>query len=540
MTQCIHQDCNSPVYGNNKCIFHCEKDDWFIKDILGNRNWIKQTKIQAFWTAIRNDKIVKCDYDFNNYVFPDFEDFVSEDIEQTILDGNKIYKAKKVFNFWDIDKNLIFDTKATFLNATFKGNVHFECVTFRDTANFYGAIFEGNAKFNLAIVSRGIYKKATFDRETDFNSAIFQNGASFQDTIFRNRAYIENVCFENINGDTSFNGTTFQDIVSFNGSKFHNETYFSGTIFQDSALFNSLQISDNLYFNFIKLQKESLIEFGNFRLGELKLNSIQNFSSYVKLTNVKIVDKFEIKDTNLGKSELNKFDLSECNEILIQDSSFFGTIFNNVIWGKIAEERFKGSRDVFRQLKYVLEQQGNIIDANRFYSLEMKEYKKELDNKGWFSEYGQDKLVFLLHENISNYSQTWVLPLVWFFVVGISFTLLKIIHITEFEPFKRWEILLPTLLVFAYIIGRGSSERIGRFKDSKLQFYFPSIILILFFIFFVNNPLNEFANIINPFRSLTNDENYKGLEFLWFLHKSITAFIIYQFIVTLRRQTRRK
>ncbi len=362
----------------------------------------------------------------------------------------------------------------------------------------------------------------------------------FNEAVFRKRAYIDNVVFKNIKGDTFFNGTTFQDIVSFNGSKFHNETYFSGTIFQDRALFNSLQISDNLYFNFIKLQKESLIEFGNFRLGELKLNSIQNFSSYVKLTNVKIVDKFEIKDTNLGKSELNKFDLSECEEILIQDSSFYGTIFNNVTWGKIAEERFKGSRDVFRQLKHVLEQQGNIIDANRFYSLEMKEYKKELDNKSWLSEYGQDKIVFLLHENISNYSQTWVLPLIWFFVVGISFTLLKIIHTTEFEPFRRWEILLPILLVFAYIIGRCSSQRIQRFKDIKLQFYFPSIVLILFFAFFVNNPLNEFANVINPFRSLTNDENYKGLEFLWFLHKSIMAFIIYQFIVTLRRQTRRK
>ena len=540
MNQCIYKDCNRPAYENNKCIFHCEKDNWFIEDKLSNRNWTKQTKIQEFWAVIRNDKMAKGDYDFNNYVFPYFEDFVSEDIEETTLDGNKIYKAKRTFNFWEANKNLIFDSKVTFLNSTFKGKVNFVCITFQDIANFEGAIFQELTNFSLAIVSRGIYKKTIFDKEIDFNAACFQNGAIFKDAIFKHRAYINNVDFQNIKGDTSFNGTTFQDIVSFNGSQFHNETYFSGTIFQNIAVFSSLKNSDNLYFDFIKLQKESWIDFSNFNLRELKLNTIQNFSSYVRLTNVKIANKFELKNTNLGKSELNKFDLSECKEILIQDSSFYGTIFNNVIWGKITEERFKGSRDIFRQLKYVLEQQGNIIDANRFYSLEMKEYKKELEDKGWFSEYGQDKLVFLLHENISNYSQTWVLPLVWFFVVGISFTLLKIIHTTEFEPFKRWEILLPILLVFAYVIGRGSTERIQRFKDAKLQFYFPSIVLILFFIFFVNNPLNEFANLINPFRSLTNDENYKGLEFLWFLHKSITAFIIYQFIVTLRRQTRRK
>jgi hypothetical protein len=435
--------------------------------------------------------MAKGDYDFNNYVFPYFEDFDSKDIEQTILDGNKIYKAKKPFNFWDIDKNLIFDTKATFLNATFKGNVHFECVTFRDVANFEGTIFQGNAKFNLAIVSRGIYKKATFDKETDFSSAIFPNGVSFQDTIFRKRAYIENVCFENINGDTSFNGTTFQDIVSFNGSEFHNETYFSGTIFQNTAVFYSLNNSDNLYFNLIKLQKESLIDFSNFTLKELKLSTIQNFSSYMRLTNVNIITKIEIKDSNLGNSELNKFDLSQCKEIIIQDSSFFGTIFNNVIWGKIAEERFKGSRDVFRQLKYVLEQQGNIIDANRFYSLEMKEYKKELDNKGWFSEYGQDKLVFLLHGTISGFSQTWVLPLVWFFVIGVSFALYKIIRKTTFVPFNGWELIEPLILVSAYIIGRGLCEIIDNIKDSKLQIYLPSFILILFYLSFVDNPLES-------------------------------------------------
>lgn len=542
MTECAYQSCNRHIYKNSdKCILHCGKDDWFSEDTHGSRDWSNsQDKIKNFWETVRNEKMAQSDYDFNGVIFPEFEEYNSENIEEIKVNENKIYKAKGPFNFWEVDRNLIFDKKVIFSNSVFKGKTNFIFTTFQDIANFEKSTFEESVRFNGAVFFRGIYEKSTFQKETDFKFVIFLNGVNFKEAWFQDKTSIEYVIFQNIKGDTVFNGTTFQNVVSFNGSTFRNETYFSGTTFQNTAVFYALKDSDNLYFNFIKLQEKSLIDFSGFELKELKFSTIQNFSSYVRLTNIKIANKFELRNTNLGKAELNNFDLSECQEIVIKDSVFFEIVFNNLKWGKITENRFKGSRDVFRQLKHALEQQGNIIDANRFYSLEMKEYKKELADESWFSDYGQDKFVFLVHEMVSNFSQTWVLPLIWFFVIGMGFTLHKVIQTTTFEPFKGWELLLPTLLISSYIIGKLLSDTVEKFKDYQLKIYLPCFCLILFYVSSVDKPFNEFAKTVNPLGTLRNDDFYKNFEFAWFLHKSVMTFIIYQFIVTLRRQTRRK
>ena len=42
--------CNNEVYQNAKCIFHCEKNDWFVKNSNGLNDWSKSSdKIIRFW-----------------------------------------------------------------------------------------------------------------------------------------------------------------------------------------------------------------------------------------------------------------------------------------------------------------------------------------------------------------------------------------------------------------------------------------------------------------------------------------------------------
>lgn len=565
MSTCVYPDCNRTTYENNdKCIFHYEKDDWFIEDKHGNRDWsASQDKIKEFWEKIRNEKMAQGDYDFSDFVFPEFERTIPFYRNRVaIVRDNRLIAYRKLIysldrdcDFWKVGQEIVFNNEVSFRQSIFKGIVNFEKVIFRDKVFFSGACFNNKADFyGTFFENQAFFYRTTFESDTVFDGTVFENDAVFDGTTFHDVVFTDSI-FEKIahfksifKNQADFSNTVFKNKADFKGifenyAIFHETTFleahFNAT-FKALALFSSLKNSTILNFSHAKFEKDSAIEFRNFKVDKFKIEHLQNLSSSFKVTDVIVSNLFELSDTDLGKVELNNFDLRVCKEVVIKDSSFYGAIFNNVKWGKITEDRFKASRDIFRQLKHVLDQQGNIIEANRFYSLEMKEYKKELEAQSLGIDNWQDKLVFFLHEKVSNFSQSWFLPLTWFIVLGIGFSLYKIARTSTFEPFQDWDLLMPTLLISSWIIGKLLSDTIEIFKNTQLEFYSPSILLIIFYLFSVNNPLNEFAKIVNPLGIIRDNEVYKGSEFIWFLHKILMTFIIYQFIVALRRQTKRK
>ena len=63
------KQCSSIVdeFGKDgKCIFHCNKDDWFY---LQNEKKIwDEVKVSEFWRRIRKNKIAKKNYNFTYFV----------------------------------------------------------------------------------------------------------------------------------------------------------------------------------------------------------------------------------------------------------------------------------------------------------------------------------------------------------------------------------------------------------------------------------------------------------------------------------------
>ncbi|MCK4312836.1 MAG: hypothetical protein KAW88_08895, partial [Candidatus Cloacimonetes bacterium] len=49
------------------------------------------------------------------------------------------------------------------------------------------------------------------------------------------------------------------------------------------------------------------------------------------------------------------------------------------------------------------------------------------------------------------------------------------------------------------------------------------------------NGINQFFKYLNPFNTSPGEWN----SIIWFVFKALSVFIIYQFIISLRRQTRR-
>ncbi|MGE3300315.1 MAG: hypothetical protein AB7I39_07720, partial [Arcobacter sp.] len=96
MKECSHKDCNLEVFENsNKCILHCEKDDWIPK--ISNeesKNFFSKipilspeckTKLKHFWyifkQQITEDKV----QDFKNIIFPTNAELELKELENKIL-----------------------------------------------------------------------------------------------------------------------------------------------------------------------------------------------------------------------------------------------------------------------------------------------------------------------------------------------------------------------------------------------------------------------------------------------------------------------
>jgi hypothetical protein len=147
------------------------------------------------------------------------------------------------------------------------------------------------------------------------------------------------------------------------------------------------------------------------------------------------------------------------------------------------------NRETARIIKNSFEQQNNIIEANKYYALEMEKRSEELR----FLKNPFEWFVFKIHGISSNHSQNWILPLFWIFSIS-----------------------------FFYII-------------FNTQFSF--IESLLYNINIKANLLDEMANLINPFSIMTKGET---LTFGMLLFKVTIAYLIYQFIISIRQNTRRK
>ena len=412
------------------------------------------------------------------------------------------YRLKNGFgdiNFWKDGEELIFNKPVKFDNSIFKGCANFSYLTFQDELFFDNCVFQDKAHFKYSFFHNTVYFRfTTFNNAVYFSFSNLQNACIMINATFKNIVWFHELISQK---DFSFSSSTFENIVSFYNLTLKNKISFSNSTFQSKVFFSDLNQKEItkkdknvLIFSSAIFSEESYIDFYNFKIKSLKIENIQNYSNFVKFTNIKILENLTLKNSNLTKIEFHNLNLTEC-KTEIENVSFIGhsgfTIFNNVKWGK----NIIGNRDTFRQLKYVNDQQGNIIEANKFYSIEMKKYKEDLKKESCKTNW-QERFTFCINEKVSNFSQSWLRPLIWFFIVGIFFFLLS--NIVNIISFNYTHIHISIKNIF--------------------------------------NLITNFCEFINPFQAVQNN----NFSIWWLLNKIFSFIILYQFIVALRRQTRRK
>ena len=389
-------------------------------------------------------------YDFKKFIFPPFSNlFKSHALIKKVMntESEPQYFLASSENFWFKGEEYCFKNNVTFENAKFLEIAYFEKV-----------LFEGDAYFNkeTKFLEETYFYKSKFFKEAKFSSDIFQKKADFSSTQFHLKVDFNSVCFCH---EVDFSKAEFYQDVDFSNSLlsirndfsfvkflgngifrfvlFKGETYFDKVIFEKNVFFEKC-IFKNYFFAqisgktnifalcLLQINPEARIEIRNLTTKKLFISDLTNYAKNFSFFNLKILSNgkkpsLEIKNSILNKMHFINSDFSE-GKIDIEDSSLIDCEFINVNWGKFIEERFCSelfskknrpdkARDIFRQLKYAHDTQKDYINANGFYSLEMRAREKSLKeniNEGILGE----KFLLSIFKWVSNFGQSWLRPLV--------------------------------------------------------------------------------------------------------------------------------
>jgi hypothetical protein len=556
-----------------RCIFHSEKKGYREK-------W-------EFWDQIRSIK----PRDYSGFIFPEYEPykFISE---TTIL--------QEASNFWDANEEPIFDHEVYFDNCvfenmgfvktSFKGEVRFRnckanSISFLH-ANFaddYPLEFTNNNAqiFSFHSCNLSINNRHKISFLSNDISTIEINGCKFNCEINIEKHKDLNLQFEynvlssvkiyysSINDLTSresyikklsIDHTYSKKVSSFydfieniqlvdNDIEVFEVISLIGSLgsikntFKNSFTLQRMRISDigschwNQYIEKIEnaitlirttISKDCIFTIRDFVFKKVHIQYFNTFSDQVLFYRFSIVDKFELINSNMSKVQFHTVRIAYDCEVLIEGSNLADSVFNDMKWGNIS--KIKANKDTFRQLKHANDKQSNFLVAHEFYSKEMDEYSKTINAENW-----EDRVLFFLGKYISNFSRSWGMPLCWVMLSGIIFYSLTVFNLSSFLIINLFGwILLIVFLTF------------NEWKPQKLPRFLYISTFIAFVIFsFSDQTFNSLANFMNPFIGFLKSESNSSQpqtalhSFVWLLHKIISSFFIYHFVVALRRSTQR-
>jgi uncharacterized protein YjbI with pentapeptide repeats len=490
MCKCNQRNCDLDVFENSdKCILHCEKDDWYEVDDNGNKNWDNK-KIKFFWNQIKRGLdsklqelddspiiiIETCIYD--SVIFPEFgEDIIYNEYDNLSEFGTNFYSYRSSHNGEELNQ-IISELNVSFKNCKFLDNAVLSRYNFTKDLDFERCEF----KKDLTL------KKMIIEGNIELCDVKINGKLDLSETIFKDFSKVRIKDCEVKNAD--FYNTKFSNLADFFQTKF-NEVNFKRTTFKDISVFTKVTFKDDIDFEYTTFEK--LAQFKE-TIFEKKLN----------LEDTIIKDKINfLKTKTLNNENLKPENIA--------------------------------NRETARIIKDSFEQQNNIIEANKFYALEMKEREKELEEDIKEGKNFLEWLVFKIHGISSNHSQDWLLALYWIFIIGFISSYYDF-NLIQYEG-KHYELSLVFKsigLIFVVLF----FYSICKIKDKLVN---GSYFIICFYLVYTYSTedylLSLFSKTINPFSVMKTNDAINGIQLLF---KIIIAYLIYQLIISIRQNTRRK
>lgn len=539
---CQHGDCREDAYENGLCIFHCPKDinnDWIDKsyatfdDVTSeNENkkikWNKR-KVKTFWSEFTRHlgDIQEKEINITGFVFPIYwiTQYQHQNIFKALSKKKILFDQCEFLDYFYLEMNdeLINWAPLVFRSCKFQDRVQISAKEFQQ----YVAILYCELHGDITI--RGHFKDDFEIANIESDKRLFFNGCVFDEEAKISSVKQDKFC------------------VTIEGGEYHNLVIRNNhidSLYIAESKFHKLKIFEQevkkLTFENNDFEEDSRILFENIVTDFFYMTQLTQDSKFIRMDHITVKEELLLSKNEFKNTYFNDFNIEDCKIAKIEKTSFIDAHLNSFKWGNIS--RLDASKDMFRQLKFVNDKQGNIIEANNFYVMEMKKHNDELKekfaHKPWI--FWQDKLIFWINENISDFSRSWFLPLVWFVMIGVLFVFGIQVYDHGLKSIYFKNIFYPSLVVgiISSIIGLLLSELFHKRKRLVIVYSFEifTVIMFLYYGYLSGfNPFNEFADFMNP----KIQDQYKPYSFFWFLHKALIGFIIYHFVVALRRQTTR-
>ena len=544
--------CGREVFENGKCILHCEKDDWYDVKPDGHKIWKSEKNISLFW---REFKKFKDDVIFD-IKFPEFlQSYDKNNKKYVKYLENKFIHYKDVNGIYNLHfHNCLFYGKTYFpssikkitisdsifmnkfklkISSPKKTEIRFDGVEFIEDVRIYSSDefnkFEihkttFHKEFNFVGYNKKILVKNTIYNETYFS--INPNDKSKPDFKFIETTFNKEMHFAII--DLPVNNLEFvyctinnRMTLSSKGHWYNESNHFQNSSLDNLRIFHCvLKPYSELYVNIksiANIKIEEVLYLGKIVIKDLLEN------------NELIIRESNVANINLSNCNLDKSTITILDSLLFSGSNFM--ISNNTKWP--STDSMNCDRDIFRQLKLVNDMQANYIEANKFYSAEMEAYKKEITAKGSKAPC-REKIIFWMNYMVSDFGRSWVQPLLWYLVLGLFFSFLYLGNLLQNIPVL--------CLITGTIVG---FYGLMKFRMKVTKSLLIALVPSFFYYFseaFVKKEywdlrFNQLLRFINPFDTI-KDINTGSLIW-WIVFRLFAVFIIYQFIISLRRQTRR-
>jgi len=439
-------------------------------------------------------------------------------LEKVDLKETKIVNAgfsikNSTINYIDISNS---DFELNFSDSTFlkpirinslKGNIAFISNEFAEWLRFWN--LECNFSFTL--------NKNTFKNKFNIEGSRIKN-LSIHGDAFEKKAELENRDLSGNNLETYLNQiyiteAKFIEGFDFNGlgKSIEKITLPISPEFAGVLKFVGWTV-DNVYISGINQNLKLLFKSMSFRF--FVINDFTNYSdiSFDKCNGYGDCT-LNLSDCDLGSTKFNEFafdsfikiriDNATLDKIKPTSSSWFEEEALEIGDGtQIKQEQFKRKREVYRQIKQALKNNGNQIDSLIFQAREMASYRNELKNS---KKYKWTDRIIMTVSRSNDYGLNWDKP--FLIVLGVTFIF--------------YLIILPSISdTIGYTFAKNYSDINNTYTE------------------IINNS-KVFWQLFNPIRhvKLTYGENVESgwIFFLDLAHRIFLGIMIFQIIKAFRK-----
>lgn len=487
---------------------HDGRDDFDYMKILSKlkKTHFNYCKFSATYLELNNIEVFfqDCEF-FDRYSISNSKLLMNESnvIYQMCIFNKDVYISKM-----DNKENIIENT--LFNDCEFKKKLEAEDINFK----------------------KGIFNNSKYNRYDEMNKIRFSNciiGDDFilqgykiqsldlSETTFLGKTKIQ---YCDIEIEADFYNTKFEDLADFYRTNFC-KVYFEKTDFKNIAVFSEVEFYCDVDFKYTKFLSTSIFR------------------------DTVITGKLNLRDT-IFKENANFLDITLKSRKVYDDEK------KDYIHIGELEDIEVSNRETARIIKNFFDSSNNIIEANRFYKLEMKKREEELEKSFSKGKNIFEYLIFKIHGLSSNHSQNSLLAFFWIYLFSMFYSFFefnsKKQEYSDKFQFSYFEIIFEKISLnqdlFSFLIIIGTIFIIGvifslitKFREVGLYSILLIFIMILYIVYTKDYCLLIVSNSFNPFSIMTGKDS---LNIITLIYKIVIAYLIYQFIISIRQNTRRK